>query len=99
MRKRQDEAANVASSPEAEATIAVGLKPKVLTKQELQVFGNRMNDYLDARFVPAEGLAPCKQMLPANVERFADLAGRFFAETRYCWPGIKIAPSSLISKH
>ena len=51
MRKKQDAAADVASSPEAEATIAVGLKPKVLTKQELQLFGNSINEYLEVRSV------------------------------------------------
>eukprot|EP00879_Flechtneria_rotunda_P032655 GHRR01035906.1.p1 GENE.GHRR01035906.1~~GHRR01035906.1.p1 ORF type:complete len:309 (+),score=123.72 GHRR01035906.1:212-1138(+) len=36
-------------SIEDEATVAVGLKPTALTKQERQVFGSRVNDYLCAR--------------------------------------------------
>lgn len=35
----------------AEATIAVGLKPKELTKQERQLFGSRSASYLRARCV------------------------------------------------
>ncbi len=37
------------TSPEAEATVAVGLKPQVLTKQERAMFGGRTGEYLAAR--------------------------------------------------
>jgi hypothetical protein len=42
-------ASAVAQSPAAVATVAVGLQPFEMTKQERQLFGNRMKDYLRAR--------------------------------------------------
>lgn len=50
LRKRSvTEEQQAAEGPEAEAVTAVGLKPKVLTKQERQAFGGKISEYLEAR--------------------------------------------------
>lgn len=56
-RDSEHDAAADRDSPEAVAAIAVGLKPKSLTKQERQLFSSEISSYLELRWGHAAGHA------------------------------------------
>jgi hypothetical protein len=65
-RDSQHDAAADRDSPEAVAAIAVGLKPKSLTKQERQLFSSEISSYLELRWgsVVAAGHAASTSGVP-----------------------------------
>jgi hypothetical protein len=88
-RANEHDAAADRESPEAVAAIAVGLKPKSLTKQERQLFSSEISSYLELRWgnvvAAAHGAWPLSVPLPVVLS-----PRRLTADTQERVPGAMV---------